>query len=76
MRLALALVGLLAACGHPSAQDSGVPRDASVDTAVIPDNEACTTKCLRPSDCAFSYPDDDRCPTGFRCARTFLGCQD
>jgi hypothetical protein len=28
----------------------------------------CSTLCYRPGDCAVAYPDDDICPSGFRCA--------
>jgi hypothetical protein len=31
----------------------------------------CTTFCLRPGDCAFSYNADGVCPFGFLCALTF-----
>jgi hypothetical protein len=37
--------------------------------------QECSTLCLRPGDCAVAYPDDDVCPAGFRCARTF-SCRD
>jgi len=70
------MLAFVASCSASTVPDLGAPRDASIDAAVLPNNEACTTKCLRPRDCAFAYPDDDRCPTGFRCARTFMGCQD
>jgi hypothetical protein len=64
-RLVLAATALLG-CSTPTS--SGLPQAPIGDASVFAE---CFTRCLRPSDCAVAFPDDNICPPGFRCARTF-----
>jgi len=61
---------LLGACGSPGTPDGS----AALADGGVPDGiayEQCTTYCLRPADCALTYPSDDLCPSGFLCAARF-----
>jgi hypothetical protein len=68
--LAVAIFGLGACTNAPAIGDAGapIPDGAGVDAV---NYRACTALCLRPSDCQIAYPDDDICPAGFVCSRSF-----
>jgi hypothetical protein len=71
-RLLLSIVVTLAACGTrgPQAFDQGAPGgDGGIFTGPV--YERCRTHCVRPGDCEITYPNDERCPAGFRCAYLF-----
>jgi hypothetical protein len=70
VRFALAVLLALAGCNQsPEITDGGLDATANVVDALT--FERCTQVCVRPSDCATAYPDDEICPPGFACSRTF-----
>ena len=69
------LLFLLAGCPSHSAVPDGAPPDGGgVSDARF--GYECFTLCYRPGDCQVAYPDDDICPAGFLCGRTFLCVSD
>jgi len=70
----LVLLGLLlAACEPRYALDAGVGNDAQPPGP--PFYQRCSGPCVRLSDCALSYPDDELCQPGFTCASDVPGCR-
>ena len=71
MRLWLLLVAL-AGCTSAKPVADGAVDGGMTDGLVY---ERCSAVCVRPSDCALAYPDDEFCPPGYRCS-TFYPCGD
>jgi hypothetical protein len=62
------LLIVLAGCASHNGTAPPIQQQTDRDASVY---QSCTTICVRPGDCAIAYNDDEICPAGFRCARTF-----
>ena len=72
MRCLAMLALLFAACAARQVPDGGAEKDAMAPGP--PFYEACTSPCVRLSDCVIAYPNDELCPPGFSCAIKHPAC--
>jgi hypothetical protein len=70
--LLMSVAAGVGACSTRTGTPVGMPGQQNLDAAVY---QACTSVCLRPSDCAQAFNDDGICPPGFLCATRF-SCHD